>query len=80
MRMSRANFSAPLASIDAEKKTAQMKVPTGAMVPLPTDKLVVEEDHVRAASVSRGDGLVLVRETGQQGTLEPGVLPNPFKK
>ena len=73
-------FLGTLAAIDGEKRTANMKIPTGATVALPTEKLAVEEDHVRAASVSRGDVLVMVRETGQQGTLEAGVLPNPFKK
>ena len=55
-----------------------MKIPTGAVVPLSTDVLSIQNDHVRTATVSRGD-VVLVRKTGQAGTLEAGVLPNPFK-
>jgi len=73
-------FLGTLAAVDGEKKTADMKIPTGAMITLATDKLSVEDDHVRAASISRGDVLAMVRETGQQGTLEAGVLSNPFKQ
>ena len=76
-------FLGTLISVDGEMKTAQMKIPTGATLSLAAEKLSVEEDHLRAPTISRGDVLVMVRETGQAGTLEAGVLPklpNPFKK
>jgi hypothetical protein len=76
-------FLGTLISVDGEKRTADMKVPTGAVLTLATEKLSVEEDHVRAATISRGDVLVMVRQSGQAGTLEAGVLPgtpNLFKK
>jgi hypothetical protein len=72
-------FLGNLISVDEAKKMAQMKIPMGAVVPFSTDVLSIEDDHVRAATVSRGDVLLLVRKTGQAGTLEAGVLPNPFK-
>ena len=76
-------FLGTLISVNGEKRTADMKVPTGAVLTLATEKLSKEEDHVRAATISRGDVLVMVRESGQSGTLEAGVLPgipNLFKK
>src|SRR5262245_642733 len=38
-------------------RTAEMKAPDGAIVNIPTDKLTVEGDHLKAASMSRGDVL-----------------------
>src|SRR6266436_5113818 len=63
-------FLGTIVAIDAEKKTADMKIPTGPVLTLALAKLSIEEDHVRAPDMSRGDVLVMVRQTGQQDKLE----------
>ena len=71
-------FLGILVSLNGADKTAKMKTPTGAVVPIPMDQLSVEEDHVRA-TISRGDVLALIRETGQAGVFEVGAPQKPIK-
>jgi hypothetical protein len=68
-----------IVSVDGQKNIAQMKAPTGAIVAIPAEKLTVEEDHLRASTLSRGDVLALIRESGQAGVFEVDSAPKPIK-
>ena len=66
-------------SINGVDKTVELKTETGAIVPIATGLLSVEDDHLRAATMSRGDVLALFRETGKTGVFEVDTAPKPLK-
>jgi hypothetical protein len=66
-------------SINGLDKTVELKTETGAIVPIATGLLSVEDDHLRAATMSRGDVLALFRETGKTGVFEVNTAPTPLK-
>ena len=72
-------FLGTIVSINGVDKTVELKTETGAIVPIAIGLLSVEEDHLRAATVSRGDVLALFRETGKAGLVEVDTAPKPSK-
>jgi hypothetical protein len=68
-----------IVSINGVDKTVELKTETGAIVPLATGLLSVEDDHLRVATMSRGDVLALFREAGKTGVFEVGTAPKPPK-
>ena len=57
-------------AVDERGNLAEMQIPTGVAVPLSTDLLVNESDHVRAPTISRGDILAMIRKTGEHPLIE----------
>jgi hypothetical protein len=57
-------------AVDERGKLAELQIPTGVALPLPTDLLIDESDHVRAPTISRGDILAMIRKTGEHPLLE----------
>ena len=57
-------------AVDERGKLAELQIPTGVALPLSTDLLVNESDHVRAPTISRGDILAMIRKTGEHPLLE----------
>ena len=72
-------FLGTIVSINAVDKTVELKTETGAIVPIATGLLSVEDDHLRVTTMSRGDVLALFRETGKTGAFEVGTAPKPLK-
>jgi hypothetical protein len=63
-------FLGSIVSINGVDNTVELKTETGAIVPIATGLLSVEDDHLRVASMSRGDVLALFHETGKTGVFE----------
>ena len=57
-------------AVDERGKLAEMQIPTGVAVTLPTDLLVDEGNRVRAPTLSRGDILNMIRKPGERPLLE----------
>ena len=57
-------------AVDEHGKLAELQIPTGVALPLSTDLLVNESDHVRAPTISRGDILAMIRKSGEHPLLE----------
>jgi hypothetical protein len=57
-------------AVDERGKLAEMQIPTGVALPLPTDLLINKSDHVRAPTISRGDILAMIRKSGEHPLLE----------
>jgi hypothetical protein len=72
-------FLGTIVSINGVDKTVELKTETGAIVPIATGLLSVEDDHLRAATMSRGDVLALFRETDKTGVFEVDTAPKPLK-
>jgi hypothetical protein len=68
-----------IVSINGLDKTVELKTETGAIVPIAMGLLSVEDDHLRVATMSRGDVLALFRETDKTGVFEVGTAPKPLK-
>jgi hypothetical protein len=67
-----------IGKVDEGAKTVELKTPSGAIVSLPTDVLVEDNDALAAPSLSRGDIIAMIDRPGQQPTLrEAGNAPNP---
>ena len=58
-------FLGTIVSVDAGRKTAGLKVPSGTTLELTTEILVDAGDHVSAPTLSRGDILAMTRKPGQ---------------
>lgn len=57
-------------AVDERGKLAELQIPTGVALALPTDLLIDESDHVRAPTISRGDILAMIRKSGEHPLLE----------
>ena len=57
-------------AVDERGKLAELQIPTGVALPLSTDLLIDESDHVRAPSISRGDILAMIRKSGEHPLVE----------
>ena len=57
-------------AVDERGKLAELQIPTGVALPLSTDLLIDESDHVRAPTISRGDILAMIRKSGEHPLLE----------
>ena len=57
-------------AVDEGAKLAEMQIPTGAALSLPTDLLVDDGDHVSAPTMSRGDVLAMIRKPGEHPLIE----------
>jgi hypothetical protein len=57
-------------AVDERGKLAEMQIPTGVAVTLPTDLLIDEGNRVRAPTISRGDILNMIRKQGGSPLLE----------
>ena len=68
-------FLGTIVSINAVDKTVELKTETGAIVPIATGLLSVEDDHLRVTTMSRGDVLALFRENGKKGVIEVQAVP-----
>jgi len=67
-----------IGKVDEQAKTVELKTPSGAIVSLPTDVLVEDDDALAAPSLSRGDIIAMIDRPGQEPTLrEAGNRPNP---
>jgi hypothetical protein len=54
-----------------------LKTPSGAIVSLPTDVLIEDDDALAAPSLSRGDIIAMIDRPGQEPTIrEVAVPPN----
>ena len=72
-------FLGTIVSVNDLDKTVELKSETGAIVGIEAGLLNVEGDHLRAASMSRGDVLALFREKGKAGVVEVDAKPLPGK-
>ena len=67
-----------IGKVDEQAKTVELKTPSGAVVSIPTDVLVVNGNDLSAPSMSRGDVLALIDRPDQEPSVrEAGVLPIP---
>ena len=67
-----------IGKVDEQAKTVELKTPSGAIVSLPTDVLVEDNDALAAPSLSRGDIIAMIDRPGQEPNLrEVGDTPNP---
>ena len=57
-------------AVDESGKLAEMQIPTGVALALPTDLLIDDGDHVRAPTISRGDVLAMIRKSGEHPLIE----------
>ncbi len=57
-------------AVDEGAKLAEMQIPTGAALSLPTDLLVDDGDHVSVPTMSRGDVLAMIRKPGEHPLIE----------
>ena len=57
-------------AVDEGAKLAEMQIPTGAALSLPTDLLVDDGDHVSVPTMSRGDVLAMIRKPGEHPLVE----------
>jgi hypothetical protein len=57
-------------AVDEGGKLAEMQIPTGVALALPTDLLIDDGDHVRAPTISRGDILAMIRKPGEHLLIE----------
>ncbi len=57
-------------AVDERGRLAELQIPTGVALPLSTDLLIDESDHVRAPTISRGDILTMIRKPGEHPLLE----------
>jgi hypothetical protein len=64
--------------VDEQAKTVELKTPSGAIVSLPIDVLVQDDDALAAPSLSRGDIIAMIDRPGEEPSLrEAGSTPNP---
>ena len=67
-----------IGKVNEQAKTVELKTPSGAIVSLPTDVLVADDDALAAPSLSRGDIIAMIDRPGQPATIrEVGNTPNP---
>ena len=57
-------------AVDEGGKLAEMQIPTGVALALPTDLLIDDGDHVSAPTISRGDVLAMIRKPGEHPLIE----------
>jgi len=57
-------------AVDEGAKLAEMQIPTGAALSLPTDLLIDDGDHVSVPTMSRGDVLAMIRKPGEHPLIE----------
>ena len=57
-------------AVDEGAKLAEMQIPTGAALSLPTDLLIDDGDHVSVPTMSRGDVLAMIRKPGEHPLVE----------
>ena len=57
-------------AIDEGGKLAEMQIPRGVALALPTDLLIDNGDHVRAPTISRGDVVAMIRKPGEHPLVE----------
>jgi hypothetical protein len=57
-------------AVDEGGKLAEMQIPTGVALALPTDLLIDNGDHVRAPTISRGDVLAMILKPGEHPLVE----------
>jgi hypothetical protein len=67
-----------IGKVDELGKIFELKTPSGAIVSIPTDVLVEDDDALAAPSLSRGDILALIDRPGQEPSIrEVGAQPRP---
>jgi len=67
-----------IGKVDEQAKLVELKTPSGAIVSIPTDVLVEDDDALAAPSLSRGDVLALIDRPGQEPSIrEVGAQPRP---
>jgi hypothetical protein len=67
-----------IGKVDEQAKLVELKTPSGAIVSIPTDVLVEDDDALAAPSLSRGDVLALIDRPGQEPSIrEVGAPPRP---
>jgi hypothetical protein len=57
-------------AVDEGGKLAEIQIPTGVALALPTDLLIDEGNRVRAPTISRGDILNMIRKQGDRPLVE----------
>jgi hypothetical protein len=64
--------------VDEQAKTVELKTPSGAIVSLPSDVLIEDNDALAAPSLSRGDIIAMIDRPGQAPTIrEVGTTYTP---
>jgi hypothetical protein len=53
-----------LGNVDEQAKMVELKTPSGAIVSIPTDVIMIDEDELAAPSLSRGDVIAMTNKPG----------------
>jgi len=58
-----------IGKVDEQAKSVELKTPSGAIVSLPTDVLIEDNDALAAPSLSLGDVIAMIDRPGQEPTI-----------